>query len=261
MRYKLDARDIGANETKDDVAKVQRYLYRFGYLRTSFEPGKLDLPTQDALRAYQARAGLSPTGDINESTAQSLEEPRCGVPDFPRTITLLAGVEAFALSACRYTVTRLTYFIGDVACGFSLGDIRPSVRAAFDQWQRQIPVDFQEVGRSENAILKLAWEKGDHGDGEPFDGREGNVLAHAFLPPTCGGVHAGLCHFDNEERWGLNHSNGIRDIQTVALHEIGHLLGLGHNGAGVMFERYQGQLRVLTKGDIDSIQGLYGERP
>lgn len=260
MRYRLEARDIGANETNDDVAKVQRHLYRFGYLRTAFEAGKLDVPTQDALRAYQARAGLSQTGDMNESTAQSLEEPRCGVPDFPRAKTLLGGVEAFTLSACRYTVTQLTYFIGDVASGFSLRDIRPSVRAAFDEWQRQIPVDFQEVGRSEDAILKLAWKKGDHGDGEAFDGRQGNVLAHAFPPPTCGGMHAGQCHFDNEERWGLNHSNGIRDIQTVALHEIGHVLGLGHSNTGVMLERYRGQLRVLSQGDIDSIQGRYGKR-
>jgi hypothetical protein len=141
-----------------------------------------------------------------------------------------------------------------------LNDIDPAIRAALEIWQRVIPVDFLEVGPSETPILTFTWVSGSHGDGQPFDGRDGNILAHAFSPPECGGAHAGQCHFDNEERWGLSHSNGIRDIETVALHEIGHLLGLSHSSSGVMFHKYQGQRRSLFQIDIDRIQALYGRR-
>src|SRR5262245_51186155 len=74
---------------------------------------------------------------------------------------------------------------------------------------------------------------GDHvSDGYPFDGR-GGVLAHAFYPPDpspCGGSFAGDIHFDDAEKWSTEpFPLFTRDIETVALHESGHALGLKHS--------------------------------
>jgi hypothetical protein len=90
----------------------------------------------------------------------------------------------------------------------------------------------------------------------------GNVLAHAFFPPPCGGPNAGKFHFDDAEQWALEAGANVFDTQTVALHEIGHLLGLSHSTDpnAIMFAFYSGERRALGQDDINGIRALYGRR-
>ncbi len=55
------------------VLGSQIYLGRFGYGIGPFS-GKLDQPTQDALRAYQKYVGISETGTINKETLEHLTD-------------------------------------------------------------------------------------------------------------------------------------------------------------------------------------------
>ena len=97
----------------------------------------------------------------------------------------------------------------------------------------------------------------------------GGTLAHADFPPPCGVVTNTLpkpVHFDDSEHtWSDGAVANAFDIETVALHEIGHILGLGHttvNGA-VMFPTVKSNftLRVLQNDDRDGIRSLYAPLP
>ena len=67
--------------------------------------------------------------------------------------------------------------------------------------------------------------------------------------------------FNDDWTWDDDGSIGI-DIETVALHELGHAIGLGHGEPGdgvdsVMDPFYIGQQRTLFQDDIDGISVLY----
>lgn len=67
--------------------------------------------------------------------------------------------------------------------------------------------------------IDIRFEKGDHGDGFPFDG-PGNVLAHALKE---------FVHFDDDETWKTTSDGVGTSLFKVAVHEIGHALGLSHS--------------------------------
>jgi hypothetical protein len=256
-RFTITSPEIGAEAVHDDVEKVQAYLKKFGHLGGSPVPKQLDAETQKALRSFQRTMAIKPSGVVDPETKVALEQPRCGTPDLPRDSD--GPVAGFVLRGCSYEAQfrTLTYAFVNGTPDIPGNNERQAVRNAFATWQNQIPIDFVEV--TNNSNFTIGWFTGGHGDGSPFDGT-GNTLAHAFYPPPCGGPNFGMLHFDDAELWKLDGSNF--DIETVALHEIGHLLGLSHSlvPGSVMFASYGGQRRALTQDDIDGGQALYGRR-
>ena len=99
-----------------------------------------------------------------------------------------------------------------------------------------------------------------------IDGAVGaNTLAHAFNPCTnglcgSGGSIGGDTHFDNGNAWSDGGAGGTIDFHTVALHEFGHAMGLGHSAVvgSVMEPIYTGPRRTLHADDIAGIQAIYG---
>jgi hypothetical protein len=144
-------------------------------------------------------------------------------------------------------------------------DERNAVRQAFQLWADYANLNFTEV--TSNGDIRISWQIGDHGDGNPFDGING-VLAHAFFPPPAGGTtaFAGDVHFDDAETWTMLErpvpSGQPIDLVTVAAHEIGHALGLGHSNVNcaLMNAFYNGSHRYLAQDDINGIQSIYGNR-
>lgn len=258
-RFSIALKSAAQGTTNPELSKVQKYLTRFGYLTTTCTIGTLDKATSGAIKSFQHSHGLQETGNLTPKTIEAMEVARCGVPDV-ELVQAAAGGESsdFVLSGCKYTKRTFTYrFLngtGDIAGTAE----RQAVQRAFNTWASVLcGVTFRRVN-SGSADFLVGWFTGNHGDDSPFDG-VGNTLAHAFFPPPCGGANAGACHFDDAETWSLTGAGATFDLETVALHEIGHLLGLSHSSVAgsVMFPSHGGVRRNLTQDDIDGIRRLY----
>ncbi len=84
------------------------------------------------------------------------------------------------------------------------------------------------------------------------------VLAETFLPPPAnGGTAAGDMFLNSAASWQINTSY---DLETVAIHEFGHALGLGESQitTACMYAYYNGMKQSLTSDDIAGIQSVWG---
>lgn len=240
----------------EDVEDIQAWLRRFSYLQTDhFSEGVLDLTTRDALRRLQDKHSLPLSGELDAGTLATINAPRCGLLD---EITSSDGVQNYSLSGCYWLERDIFWTFQKFSANpnLTVDSELAAMRGAIAEWQRYVPRNLIESLGDPNAQIQVGFFTGDHGDGYPFDG-PGNVLAHTFFP--CGNVPiAGDLHFDDSENWQTNGSN--IDLQTVALHELGHALGLQHSQDpnAVMFPTYAGLRRDLR---IDDIRGVLNAYP
>jgi hypothetical protein len=151
----------------------------------------------------------------------------------------------------------LRYFFEDYTTKIAAGTVQSEVERAFQVWASYANVTFSPA-QAEGAVrsIDILFASGAHGDAYPFT-PSGAVLAHTFYPvPTNPEPIAGDMHFNADESWSVGTSI---DLFSVALHETGHALGLGHTSdpTAVMYPYYQIQTG-LTSDDIAGIQALYG---
>jgi len=271
-RFTLDFQHtIGPDEADPVVYRAQQYLHRFGYLKAGFTPLLLDAATQSGLRLFQERRRLDATGLLDRETADEMELPRCGLADnLPQLLGESSDGVDFSGRCSHQGERRLTYtFITDFPRGDLREDqMRTDIALAFAAWGEVIHFEFVEDAA--NPTFKIGWFDGAHLAGAVpclnFDGLVGHILAHAFPPSTCGGPRAGHCHFDLREPWtrlpeGVRRRNDV-DLLSLALHEIGHLLGLPHNAdprtEAVMAPVYEEARKTLRLADRQAIRDLYG---
>jgi len=127
---------------------------------------------------------------------------------------------------------------------------------AFWEWAKYAKLTFTAVDdKNARRTLAVLFASREHGDGYPFDG-PGGVLAHTFYPfPINPEPIAGDMHFDADENWKIGASV---DLFSIALHETGHALGLGHSDKpGDVMYPYYGRTTGLMQNDIDAILRLY----
>jgi hypothetical protein len=150
---------------------------------------------------------------------------------------------------------NLGYFFGELTGKVPNATVTAEVLRAMDQWSKVARVQFVAAS-SASALQSIAvkFAVRDHGDGFPFDGPSG-ILAHTFYPTNPEPI-AGDLHLDGEEGW---HAGTNVDVYTVALHELGHALGLGHSDqpGAIMYPYYRFPAQIGVD-DIAGIQSIYG---
>jgi hypothetical protein len=151
----------------------------------------------------------------------------------------------------------LQYFFDSVTDKMDESTVRGEIERAFREWQKygNFTLSAGSVAGAQRSF-DILFARGAHGDAYPFDG-PGGVLAHTFYPaPPNAEPIAGDMHFDADENW---HAGSNIDLFSVALHEAGHALGLGHSDqpGAVMYPYYRTSIG-LTSDDIAGIQNLYG---
>lgn len=151
----------------------------------------------------------------------------------------------------------LQYFFQSLTDKLQESVVRGEVERAFRTWEAYANVRFV-AGSMANAMrtVGILFARGGHGDGFAFDG-PGGVLAHTFYPaPPNAEPIAGDLHLDADENW---HAGIATDLFSVALHEAGHALGLGHSSRpGAVMYPYYRLSTALTDDDIAGIRALYG---
>ncbi len=255
IKFQNASQKLGRKDTAKgkDVALLQALLNRFGYLQGGcYTPGEFCKNTESAVKRFQRFHNIKCTGEADKNTKKVLMEPRCGLPDE------IGESGTFVLRGCQYDGNNLTYAFENSSADLPDEQARNLVRVAFEEWSSVSPLRFTEVLPAQNPTFTIGWHSGVHGDSDAFDG-PGNVIAHAFFPPPCGGVHAGKMHFDEDEIFTASAASGL-NLQAVALHEIGHLLGLGHSDDtnAIMFPTYSSSRLNLAEDDIAGIQAIYG---
>ena len=209
---------------------------------------------------------ISLTSTVHAFSVYEITEPD-GFPAFAENENILTWGNTNSLgdaASVSYSFADSNYSCHDSLTCFSLENFMPVgyqdvITSAFDTWASVTNLTFNEVDdQSGNIVL----------GGESIDGIN-NVLAHSSTSYTVAHntiesisyISTNSIHFDDAETWSIEGSPaaGEFDLFTIALHEIGHSLGLRHTDDldALMYPYYEGT-NTLNTDDIAGIQKLYG---
>jgi hypothetical protein len=244
----------------DGVCALRCYLKHYGYLPENHKTsdGTFDNDLKEGLKKFQGYYGLQPSGKLDGPTKGLLTRSRCGAPDATPRSSLEANI------AVPWGTKTLTYHLGTPSTDLLTQDCWDAVERAFATWKNaRVGLQFKKVNSVAEANIAVHWGPAE----DPDHSMVGNTLAHADFPPGVSLLSHPRdqlpLHFDDSEHVWVNGAvfNAF-DIETVALHEIGHCLGLYHSNVrgAVMFPFVDDNftLRRLQQDDMLGIRQLYG---
>lgn len=136
--------------------------------------------------------------------------------------------------------------------------------AAAAVWQKVAKVNFWPVSDDGSPLGVSGNQQNDARFGDIRIGgyaMSGSILAFAYLaPPANGGTNAGDMLFNTTQSWQINGTT--YDLMTVAIHEFGHALGMGHatDTVAAMYPAYNATKESVNADDTAGIRTIYNSR-
>ena len=232
-----------------DVEAIQRFLVAKGYKTTDAVDGEVGDVTVAAIKAFQAAAGMVVDGVAGPKTKAQVVAPQ-----FDSEKHTADAEEAASFQRGDHVTWSV---IGGLPGYLKQEAASAELQAAFDAWTPACGVTFKQA--EEGGAVSITF--GEQGDGSGvFDG-PGGELAKAVLPEV--GAGGGLAIiFDEEEKWLLQTDPAVFGsfrLLPVAMHEVGHLLGLGHSfvSGDVLGPWYREDGVALSENDIARATAIY----
>jgi cysteine-rich repeat protein len=269
---------VVSGETGPQVALVFEYLRYFGYfpregirtdgVETPSDPAVFGRALSEGLSRFQRNMGLPITGELDSETLLLMNSPRCPMPDSVGPDDVAGLVPRPYVKIAPWPYTRLSFSFGKHSSDLPVPTQRAAVIRALETWAAASPLRFTEKAANtpQPAEILVSWVVGSHGDPRPFVPND-LAVAHAAAP-ACDGLRcadlSGDLHFNDDYTFVDGNGNGaakLQDVETIALHELGHSLGLNHSTTqtAVMyaFAPATGTKRKLDADDIAGIRDLY----
>jgi hypothetical protein len=155
---------------------------------------------------------------------------------------------------------ELLYSVGAIPEQLDRQQVESTIEAALDVWSDVANIEFKQTTKNGQAdAIDIRFKS--------LDGA-GGTLARAYFPDDLNrNPIAGDVEFDVDENWEIGNDQGSAayDLMLVAVHEIGHALGLSHAPAetAVMHHAVSAQsyFQGLSHDDIDHALELYAAAP
>lgn len=184
---------------------------------------------------------------------------------------LLSGagiVQAYSTFCGTHSNATSTYHINpnftDGSAGSAQQQIGALTRAA-NEWNDEGGSQFQWVYSGQSSANSISTGDG-HNVIYSDPGNGGSTLAETWCSSSGGNIRGwDMRFYDGDHTWSISPSSGQFDLEGVAVHELGHALGLGHStdGSATMFPSTSSgqasmQLRSIENDDKAGVQFLYG---
>ncbi|XP_047159685.1 metalloendoproteinase 5-MMP-like [Vigna umbellata] len=211
------------------LSQIKEYFSNFGYLQPSdtFDDS-LDQQTVSAIKTYQQSFNLQVTGDLNNETLQLISLPRCAVPDMNFTYNFIGNVSWPKAGNQWFQKINLTY--GFLPTNRITANATEVFGQAFTRWANATGRLNLTQTNYDDADIKVGFYNLD-------DVINANVYGVSFIreePPS--NVKTAEMRLNGKRLWALPSQNGslswendVLDLESVTMHEIGHLLGLDHS--------------------------------
>ncbi|CAJ2662818.1 unnamed protein product [Trifolium pratense] len=204
---------------------------------------------QTVLKDYQKNFNLKVTGQFDDKTYKKLSSSRCFVPDIINgTNTMQETTTSFKpwWSADKKELTYAFNPENNVT-----NAVKSLVKSVFENWSITT-LKFKEAKTYNDSDINIVFVTID-GKGGFVGGADSNYSSHI-----------GTIYLDSDEQWILssdNFNDGDEDLESVVMHQVGHVLGLEHSSVeeAIMYPivLQEKKIKLVNDDDLQKISEIY----